>query len=87
MASTILGKLYYNNGRLWSHGCIAANYKRSIDLIDSYIVENDKTARKSIKIVNPEKQADLKLFILNKHTETKEHLDFIKPCWLEKTWG
>jgi 16S rRNA (cytidine1402-2'-O)-methyltransferase len=53
--------------------------KRSIDLIDSYIVENDKTARKSIKIVNPEKQADLKLFILNKHTETKEHLDFIKP--------
>jgi 16S rRNA (cytidine1402-2'-O)-methyltransferase len=28
--------------------------KRSIDLIDSYIVENDKTARKSIKIVNPE---------------------------------
>jgi 16S rRNA (cytidine1402-2'-O)-methyltransferase len=30
--------------------------KRSIDLIDYYIVENDKTARKSIKIVNPEKK-------------------------------
>jgi 16S rRNA (cytidine1402-2'-O)-methyltransferase len=27
---------------------------KRIDLIDSYIVENDKTARKSIKIVNPE---------------------------------
>jgi 16S rRNA (cytidine1402-2'-O)-methyltransferase len=34
--------------------------KRSIDLIDSYIVENDKTARKSIKIVNPEKTSRFK---------------------------
>jgi 16S rRNA (cytidine1402-2'-O)-methyltransferase len=38
------------------------------------------------KLLIQKKQADLKLFILNKHTETKEHLDFIKP-WLEKTWG
>ena len=31
--------------------------KRSIDFIDHYIVENEKTARKSIKIVQPEKKA------------------------------
>jgi 16S rRNA (cytidine1402-2'-O)-methyltransferase len=33
------------------------------------------------------KQADLKLFILNKHTETKEHLDFIKPLLAGENMG
>ena len=54
--------------------------KRSIDFIDHYIVENEKTARKSIKAVSPEKkQSELILFTLNKRTEPSEHLDFIKP--------
>lgn len=54
--------------------------KRTIDFVDYYIVENEKTARKSIKSVHPEKkQSELILFVLNKHTETREHLDFIKP--------
>ncbi|MCF6140431.1 SAM-dependent methyltransferase [Flavobacterium sp. K77] len=62
--------------------------KRSIELIDHYIVENDKTARKSIKLVVPEKkQSELKLFVLNKHTETKEHLDFIKPLLAGENMG
>jgi 16S rRNA (cytidine1402-2'-O)-methyltransferase len=62
--------------------------KRSIDFIDYYIVENEKTARKSIKGVHPEKkQSELKLFVLNKHTETKEHLDFIKPLLEGKNMG
>jgi 16S rRNA (cytidine1402-2'-O)-methyltransferase len=62
--------------------------KRSIDLINYYIVENEKTARKSIKSVNPEKkQSELVLFALNKHTETKEHLDFIKPLLEGKNMG
>jgi 16S rRNA (cytidine1402-2'-O)-methyltransferase len=62
--------------------------KRSIDFIDYYIVENEKTARKSIKGVNPEKkQSELKLFVLNKHTQTKEHLDFIKPLLEGKNMG
>jgi 16S rRNA (cytidine1402-2'-O)-methyltransferase len=30
--------------------------KRTIDFIDYYIVENEKTARKSIKEVHPEKK-------------------------------
>ena len=52
--------------------------KRCVDLIDYYVVENDKTARKSIKLVSPEKkQSELKLFILNKYTEPKDHQDFI----------
>lgn len=62
--------------------------KRSIELIHHYIVENDKTARKSIKLVVPEKkQSELKLFVLNKHTETKEHLDFIKPLLAGENMG
>jgi 16S rRNA (cytidine1402-2'-O)-methyltransferase len=48
---------------------------KEIDFIDHYIVENDKTARKSIKEVNPEKkQSDLILFTLNKRTESKNIL-------------
>ncbi len=62
--------------------------KRTIDFIDHYIVENDKTARKSIKEVNPEKkQSELVLFTLNKRTEVKEHLDFIKPLLQGKNMG
>ena len=62
--------------------------KRAIEFIDCYIVENEKTARKSIKSVNPEKkQSELVLFALNKHTETKEHLDFIKPLLEGKNMG
>jgi 16S rRNA (cytidine1402-2'-O)-methyltransferase len=72
MASTILGKLYLIPTTMGD--CdpmdVLPQTIKSIDLIDSYIVENDKTARKSIKIVNPEKTSRFK-FILNKHTETK----------------
>ena len=62
--------------------------KRSIDFIDHYIVENEKTARKSIKIVQPEKkQSELVLFTLNKHTENKEHLAMIQPLLEGKNMG
>jgi 16S rRNA (cytidine1402-2'-O)-methyltransferase len=42
-------------GDLRPNGCFTTNRKRTIDFIDHYIVENDKTARKSIKEVNPKK--------------------------------
>lgn len=62
--------------------------KRSIDFIDHYIVENEKTARKSIKAVSPEKkQSELILFTLNKRTEPSEHSDFIKPLLEGKNVG
>lgn len=55
--------------------------KRIIDFIDTYVVENEKTARKFIKSVNPEKvQSTLKLSSLNKHTDKSEHFGMIKPC-------
>ena len=79
----ILGKLYLiptTLGEMNADDVLPQTIKRAIDFIDYYIVENEKTARKSIKIVHSEKkQSELKLFLLNKHTQAKEHLDFIKP--------
>lgn len=61
---------------------------RSIEFIDHYIVENEKTARRFIKAILPtKKQPDLKLSVLNKHTKPSDHLDFIKPCLEGKNIG
>ncbi|AIG30002.1 SAM-dependent methyltransferase [Flavobacterium psychrophilum] len=80
---TILGKLYLiptTLGEMNADDVLPQTIKRVIDFIDYYIVENEKTARKSIKMVHADKkQSELKLFLLNKHTDSKEHLDFIKP--------
>ena len=55
--------------------------KRAVELIDCYIVENEKTARKFIKSIAPEKaQATLVLSTLNKHTEVTDHNKMIQPC-------
>lgn len=55
--------------------------QRAIELIDTYIVENEKTARKFIKSISPQKvQASLQLSTLNKHTEISEHRKMIEPC-------
>lgn len=55
--------------------------KKSIDVIDHYIVENEKSARAFIKRVLPsKKQPDLVLFTLNKFTEPAEFSRFLEPC-------
>jgi 16S rRNA (cytidine1402-2'-O)-methyltransferase len=55
--------------------------QRAIELMDTFIVENEKDARKFIKSICPEKvQASLKLSPLNKRTEKSEHFAMIKPC-------
>jgi 16S rRNA (cytidine1402-2'-O)-methyltransferase len=86
-----LGKLYLiptTMGDCDPMDVLPQTVKRTIDFIDHYIVENEKTARKSIKEVNPEKkQSELVLFTLNKRTEVKEHLDFIKPLLEGKNMG
>lgn len=54
--------------------------KRAVDCIDYYIVENEKTARKFIKSIHPDKsQPSLQIALLNKRTEPGEYLDMIKP--------
>lgn len=55
--------------------------KQIIDTIDTFIVENDKTARHFIKRISPDKsQPALKMFHLNKFTEQSEIPNFLKPC-------
>ncbi|MFS4417163.1 SAM-dependent methyltransferase [Maribacter sp. 2307ULW6-5] len=55
--------------------------KQSIEKIDHYIVENEKTARHFIKKIHPRKsQPNLTLFLLNKFTEAAELPSFLQPC-------
>lgn len=55
--------------------------KDLVEQIDHYIVENEKTARRSIKALVPEKsQPNLKLQLLNKYTEASEYAAFLEPC-------
>ncbi len=81
---TLKGKLYLiptTLGEMNPHDVMPQTVKRAIDFIDFYIVENEKTARKFIKSINPEKiQANLKISTLNKHTEITEHNTMISPC-------
>lgn len=81
---TLRGKLYLiptTLGEMNPHDVLPQTVKRAIDFIDCYIVENEKTARKFIKAINPEKvQANLKIATLNKHTEIVEHNSMIAPC-------
>ena len=79
------GKLYLiptTLGEMIPDDVLPQTIKRSIDFIDHYIVENEKTARRFIKSVNPEKkQPNLKIFLLNKRTEESEFNEFIKPIY------
>lgn len=61
---------------------------RIIELIDTYVVENSKVARKFIKAIVPTKsQPSLQLFELNKHTDSKELNTFIQPLLEGKNMG
>jgi 16S rRNA (cytidine1402-2'-O)-methyltransferase len=62
--------------------------KRTVEFIDDYIVENEKTARKFIKSIQPEKvQASLRLSALNKHTQVAEHAQMLQACLEGKNVG
>ncbi|WP_395045586.1 SAM-dependent methyltransferase [Flavobacterium sp.] len=80
----LIGKLYLIPTTLGESNpmdVLPHTVKRTVELIDCYIVENEKTARKFIKSICPEKvQASLLLNTLNKHTEVSDHLKMIQPC-------
>lgn len=55
--------------------------KKMIEQIDTYIVENEKTARRFIKKINASKsQSSLTLFPLNKFTDISELPSYLEPC-------
>ena len=89
---SLLGKLYLIPTTLGEtenpFDVLPQTIKRSIELMDYYIVENEKTARKFIKSICPEKvQSSLKLSALNKHTQKSEHSEMIQACLEGKNVG
>ncbi|MGC6430489.1 MAG: SAM-dependent methyltransferase [Jejuia sp.] len=55
--------------------------KKVIEDANTFIVENEKTARRFIKKINPKKsQPALELFLLNKFTQSIELPEFLEPC-------
>lgn len=81
---TFLGNLYLiptTLGEMQPEAVLPISIQRTIDMIGDYIVENEKTARKFIKSIQPLKvQADLRIHVLNKRTETSELKAMIQPC-------
>ncbi|GAA4238065.1 SAM-dependent methyltransferase [Postechiella marina] len=55
--------------------------KKIIELTDTFIVENEKTARRFIKRINSSKvQSNLEIFHLNKFTDSSILPEFLEPC-------
>lgn len=80
---SLLGKLYLiptTLGEMNPEDVLPSTIKRTIDFINFYIVENEKTARRFIKSIHPEKkQPELNISVLNKHTQDNEYLEMIQP--------
>ena len=78
------GKLYLIPTRLGDNApleVLPMSVKKIIELVDDYIVENEKTARNFIKKISSGKsQPSLKINVLNKFTQTSELESFLNPC-------
>ncbi len=62
--------------------------KKIIELVDDYIVENEKTARRFIKKVSAKKsQPKLNINLINKYTEPSELPSFLSACLEGKSVG
>jgi len=83
MNSTI-GKLYLIPTTLGDNApleVLPISVKKIIEQIDTYIVENEKTARRFIKKISSGKsQSVLEMFHLNKFTDESELPNFLEPC-------
>ena len=78
------GKLYLIPTRLGDNPpleVLPISIKKVIENLDYYIVENEKTARRFIKRVSPNKsQPALHLQVLNKYTTETERNTFLNDC-------
>ncbi|WP_460219220.1 SAM-dependent methyltransferase [Psychroserpens sp. MEBiC05023] len=78
------GKLYLIPTRLGDNPpleVLPISVKKIIELVDDYIVENEKTARRFIKKVDSRKsQSTLNFKILNKYTQPEEIQNFLDNC-------
>lgn len=80
----VVGKVYLIPTTLGDNAPLEVmpiSIKGTIERIDHYIVENEKTARRFIKRVSPNKpQPNLQIQTLNKYTNPEEIPSFLDPC-------
>ncbi|WP_191860053.1 SAM-dependent methyltransferase [Hanstruepera ponticola] len=78
------GKLYLIPTTLGDNNpleVLPVTVKNTIEKTNVFIVENEKSARRFIKKITPnKKQSELKLYTLNKHTEASELPTFLSAC-------
>lgn len=78
------GKLYLIPTRLGDNPpleVLPISVKKIIEIVDDYIVENEKITRRFIKRICPKKsQSSLNIQVLNKYTEDYETGDFLDAC-------
>ena len=86
-----LGKLYLIPTRLGDNPpleVLPISIKKVLEHIDDYIVENEKTARRFIKRVTPNKsQPKLNFKLLNKFTDPIELPNYLNACREGKSIG
>lgn len=84
MGDTPKGKLYLiptTLGETSALEVLPISVKKVVELVDHYIVENEKAARRSIKAISASKsQPSLQLNFLNKFTEASEIPGYLEPC-------
>lgn len=82
--SLVAGKVYLIPTTLGDNApleVLPISIKRTIENIDHYIVENEKTARRFIKKVSPSKsQGDIVIETINKYTDPAVIPSFLDPC-------
>ena len=89
--TNIYGKLYLIPTRLGDNPpleVLPISVKKIIEMVDDYIVENEKTARGFIKKVDSRKQqSNLNFKVLNKYTQPEEIHNFLDDCKNGKPMG
>lgn len=85
------GKLYLipmTLGESSPDAVIPADVKNMIRTLDTFIVENIRSARRYIRKIDPDKSIDnITFFILNKHTEEEQLPGFLTPLKQGKDVG
>jgi len=85
------GKLYLIPTTLGDNApleVLPISVKKIIEIINDYIVENEKTARRFIKRISSNKsQSHLNINLINKYTESSELPSFLSPCLEGKSVG
>jgi 16S rRNA (cytidine1402-2'-O)-methyltransferase len=88
---TTKGNLYLIPTRLGDNApleVLPISVKKIIEMVDDYIVENEKTARRFIKKVSSSKsQPSLKIHLLNKFTQESELPNYLDACLEGKPVG